>query len=79
MRYGGILFQGALFYGERKVLDENTLVLEIFLLDFDQEIYGKYVEFRLVEYVRPVLDFSSFVEMKSQLKRDVVAVKTVFE
>lgn len=73
--YEGQQYAGALFYGQRKVLQEDILVLEIFVLDFDQEIYGETVSFQLCEFIRPVYDFTSFTEMKHQLAEDVLAVK----
>jgi len=76
VKHNGQTYQGALYYGPRLVLKETKTILEIFLLDFDQEIYGEQVEFTLQKHIRGIMDFGSFKEMKSQLEKDVEAVKT---
>ena len=74
--YNGQTYQGALYYGPRLVLNETKTILEIFLLGFDQEIYGEEIEFSLQRPIRGIMDFSSFDEMKAQLEKDAQAVKT---
>jgi riboflavin kinase/FMN adenylyltransferase len=73
-------FKGALYFGPRLVKSETHNVLEIFLLDFDKEIYGQTVKFCLEKFIRPVLDFASLDELKQQLQKDIEAVEaTTFE
>jgi len=74
--HNGTTYQGALYYGPRLVLHETKTILEIFLLDFNQEIYGEQVEFTIQKHIRGIMDFDSFEEMKTQLEKDVQAVKT---
>ena len=71
----GTSYAGAAYFGPRTIQNEVTNVLEIFLLDFDQEVYGEVVAFTLLHFVRPVLHFNSFAELKEQLHQDVVATK----
>ena len=68
-------YAGAAYFGPRTIQNEVTNVLEIFLLDFDQEVYGEVVTFTLLHFVRPVIHFKSFAELKEQLHQDVVATK----
>jgi riboflavin kinase/FMN adenylyltransferase len=46
-------------------------VLEIHLLDFDHEIYGKDVEVRFVRYLRPEQKFESLDALTRQIEFDV--------
>lgn len=78
VRIGDHSFQGALYYGPRTVQGETHNVLEIFLLDFSEEIYGQKVSFRLHGFIRPVLHFNTFEEMKTQIAKDVEAVSQAF-
>lgn len=71
-------FLGALYYGPRTMHGETTDVLEIYLLDFAQEIYGETVSFRLHKFIRGVLHFNSFEEMKPQIAKDVADVRASF-
>jgi riboflavin kinase / FMN adenylyltransferase len=72
----GHIYGGALYYGPRLVLDETKDVLEIHILGFDQDVYGKEIQFKLRAFIRPPLDFPSFDEFKVQLEKDVEEVKT---
>lgn len=68
-------YGGALYYGPRLVLDETATVLEIYVLDFSQEIYGKTVHFALEHWVRGVQDFQTFPELQKQLQKDIQDVR----
>lgn len=72
-------FQGALYYGPRSINQETINVLEIFLLNFSKEIYGETVSFRLHKFIRGVLHFNSFEDMKKQIIQDVEAVQASFK
>jgi riboflavin kinase/FMN adenylyltransferase len=46
-------------------------ILEIHLLDFDQDIYGKDLEIRFVRYLRPEKKFESVDALVRQIEIDV--------
>jgi len=46
-------------------------VLEIYLLDFDRDIYGNDVEVRFIRYLRPEQKFDSLEALVQQIERDV--------
>lgn len=71
----GQKYQGALFFGPRKILSEEKNVLEIHILDFSADLYGQEIEFSLEDFIRPVRDFSSFADLKAQIALDIQAVK----
>lgn len=66
---------GALYFGPRLVKNEQHNVLEVFLLDFNQEVYGQTALVELKDFIRPPLNFSSFEEMKAQLENDIQQVR----
>lgn len=68
-------YKGALYIGPRLVLDETKRVLEIFVLDFDGDLYGKTLEFQLGTFVRGPMDFDSFDALITQLEADVAAIR----
>ncbi len=65
---------GALYFGPRLINNETFNVLEVFVLDFNQDVYDKIATIQLKDFIRPPLDFNSFEEMKTQLEQDVAAV-----
>jgi riboflavin kinase/FMN adenylyltransferase len=50
---------------------KSERILEIYLLDFNREIYGKDVEVRFVEYLRPEKKFESVDALVKQIDLDV--------
>lgn len=72
------IYQGVLYFGPRMVLSETNNIIEIFLLDFGSQIYGEKISFRLIQFIRKVMDFSNFDSLKKQIDKDVNQVKTVF-
>ncbi len=50
-------------------------VLEIYLLDFDRDIYGRDVEVRFVKYLRPEKKFENVEALKRQIDVDVRAAR----
>lgn len=77
VKYQNTIYKGALYYGPRLILGETARVLEIYILDFNQEIYDKNIEWKIVKFVREVRNFSSLTELKKQLKRDVIKVRKI--
>lgn len=75
VRLSGQVHFGALYLGPRLVLDETKRVLEIFVLDFDGDLYGQTLEFQLGAFVRGPMDFDSFDALITQLEADVAAIR----
>jgi riboflavin kinase/FMN adenylyltransferase len=51
--------------------------LEVFLFDFDEEIYGEVLETELVEFIRPELAFANIPALIQQIRRDVEVAKSI--
>ena len=49
--------------------------LEVWLIDFDEDIYGQTIETELIEYLRPELRFENLDDMALQIRADVDAAK----
>ena len=71
----GTSYTGALYIGPRLVLNETKRVLEIFVLDFDGDLYDKTLKFQLGQFIRGPLDFNNFDELAKQLQADVAAIR----
>ncbi len=68
-------YSGALYFGPRVVKNESNNVLEIFVLDFDQEVYGEKIKFEIVQFVRPIMNFDSLEELKTQIRNDIRSIE----
>ena len=51
--------------------------IEVHMLDFNQDIYGKYMRLRLVERIRPEIKFSSAAELMDRIQEDIRISKEV--
>lgn len=70
-------FMGALHIGPRPTFPGAGAAVEVFLLDFDGELYGHEVRLELVERLRPVAEFNSAAELAEQMWVDVGRVREV--
>ncbi len=68
------VLRGALFFGPRLIFNETTNVLEIYLLDFAKEVYNQNASFKLMEFIRPPLPFTSQSDLRAQIDQDILAV-----
>ena len=63
-------FDGAAYLGTRPTFDDGPPVLETFLFDFDEKIYGKTIEVELVDFVREDARFETPEALKEQMMKD---------
>lgn len=72
----GITYKGIANIGVKPtVTDENRIVIESFLFDFDKEAYGKNVHIELLEFLRPEQKFPNIEAMKQQVNEDIETAK----
>jgi riboflavin kinase / FMN adenylyltransferase len=69
----GVIYPGVVNLGHRPTVSsgKSERVLEIHLLDFDNEIYGKDLEVRFVRYLRPEQKFENLDALARQIEFDV--------
>jgi riboflavin kinase/FMN adenylyltransferase len=72
-RLAGTAYLGVVNLGYRPTVSsgKSERVLEIHLLDFDHDIYGKDVEVRFVRYLRPERKFENVDALTTQIEFDV--------
>jgi len=75
IKINGQVYLGVLFYGPRIVKNENNNVLEIHLLGFNGDLYGKILEFTIGEFVREVKNFKNIADLKKEIESDIEKVK----
>ncbi|MBE5873073.1 MAG: bifunctional riboflavin kinase/FAD synthetase [Lachnospiraceae bacterium] len=72
VRYGGKEYRAISNIGYKPtVTKEHICGVETYLYDFDEEIYGEYVEISLLKFKRPERRFESVEALKMQLFRDI--------
>jgi riboflavin kinase/FMN adenylyltransferase len=70
---------GAANLGVRPTVDGTTALLEVHLLDFNQQIYGRYVEVEFCEKLRDEVRYANIELLKEQIAKDVAASRDYFQ
>ena len=71
-------YTGVCNVGKRPTLGGTKPLLEVFIFDFDQEIYGDYLKVVFKQKCRDEKKFGSFDELKEQIRKDVEKSKLFF-
>jgi len=76
----GVLYHGVVNLGYRPTVSggRSERVLEIYLLDFNRDIYGENVEVRFVRYLRPERKFDNLEALVRQIDVDVQQARELF-
>lgn len=69
------VFCGATNIGTNPTVNGKKLSIETYILDFDEDIYGKNLRIEFVEKIREEIKFESKEELKHQLESDVDYVR----
>ena len=64
--------------GKRPTVGGEKTLLEVFLFDFNQEVYGEHANVIFKHRVREEKRFNSFDELKTQITKDVESAKRFF-
>lgn len=69
--------KGMLNIGNRPTVDGTYKTIEVHILDFNEEIYGEFLEIELIERIRPEIKFSGLEALKQQIQLDKVQILQV--
>lgn len=75
----GRVHDAAAYLGTRPTFDDGMPVLEVFLLDFDDDLYGKVMEVEFVAFIRGDRKFDSAEALVRQMDEDVAKVRNVLK
>ena len=71
--------QGIANFGVRPTFDDTGVLLEIHLLGFSGDLYGKKLRIAFIEFIRPEQKFDGIESLKSQLSKDCIKAKRILE
>ena len=72
-------YNGVCNVGKRPTLGGKKTLLEVFIFDFNEEIYGEYATVIFKQKCREEKKFESFDELKKQIKKDVEKSRLFFQ
>jgi riboflavin kinase/FMN adenylyltransferase len=70
---------GAANLGARPTVDGKRTFLEVYIFDFEEDIYDRQVTVEFVKYLRPEQKFESLEQLKAQIAKDVEEGRRVFK
>ena len=65
--------------GVRPTFGGDGVVLEVFLFDFDDDLYGKRLRVRLVDFLRPEKKFDGVDDLKAQIAQDSAKAQKILQ
>ncbi|HYD15308.1 MAG TPA: bifunctional riboflavin kinase/FAD synthetase [Hyphomicrobium sp.] len=77
VKLDGNQLQGAAYLGTRPTFDDGMPVLEVFLFDFDEKIYGREIEVSFIDKVRDDRKFASADELVAQMQEDCAKARAI--
>lgn len=74
---GSAVWPAAISLGPNPTFDEAGLKVEIFLLDYEGDLYDRYIEVDFLARLRDIQRFDSVGQLIEQMDRDVAAVRRI--
>jgi len=68
--WGGQFYDGVASFGRRPMFDTDGVLLEVFLFDFDGDLYGREIEVAFVGFLRDEERFASVEALVRQMHED---------
>ena len=75
----GVVCQSAVNVGVRPTFGGGELLIEAFLIDFDDDIYGQALSVEFVERLRPELRFDDVADLISRMNEDVARSRAILD
>jgi len=77
--FDGRIYHGVTNVGTKpSVSDKNIVGIETHILDYNGDLYGKYVKVTFKAFLRPEMKFGSIDELKTQMAKDKIVAKDYF-
>lgn len=69
--------QGVANIGYSPTFDDNALTVEVHILDFNKDLYGKSIVVKFIERIRDEIKFSEISELSQQIAQDVLKARDI--
>ncbi len=73
------VWNGAGYIGYRPTFETEKLFLEVFIFDFDQDIYGRDLIVEFIDFIRPDKQFANLDDLLVQMEIDCGQIKALLE
>jgi riboflavin kinase/FMN adenylyltransferase len=73
---GDAVYDGVASYGRRPTFDDGAAKLEVFLFDFDGDLYGQDLAAEFADFIRPELKFDDVAALVARMADDCTAARS---
>lgn len=73
----GVIYNGITNVGSHPTFGDNSANIETFIIDFNENLYGKTIKVAFLEYVRDIVKFDTKEELKAQIEKDITFARRV--
>jgi riboflavin kinase / FMN adenylyltransferase len=75
---GGVQWHdGVANFGHRPTFDKTDELLEVHIMDYSGDLYGRHVRVQLLDYIRPEQKFLTLDDLKQQINRDAAQARNL--
>jgi riboflavin kinase / FMN adenylyltransferase len=74
---GGARYDGVASFGRRPTFDDGAPLLEVFLFDFDGDLYGTEIDVAFIGWIREEMRFSSVADLVHRMGEDAQGAKAI--
>ncbi len=78
-KIGTLIYPALTFIGKVKTFNEQKFQAETYLLDFDKDIYNKWISVKLIKKIRDNKRFNSTAKLISEMKNDEIIARNYFK
>jgi riboflavin kinase/FMN adenylyltransferase len=76
---GDMRYDGVASFGVRPMFDDGAPLLEVFLFDFDGELYGQVIDVAFIGWLRPEQKFPTIETLKRQMNADTAQARAALK
>ena len=73
------VWKGAGYVGRRPTFDKEDVVLEVFLMDFSGDLYGRTLMIEFIEFIRGDEKFASVEDLTARMERDCADAREILD
>lgn len=77
--YEGRRYDAAAYLGRRPTFDNGIAKLEVYLFEFDDNLYGREIHVELIDFIRPDQGFESAEALIAQMDDDCAKARAILE
>lgn len=77
LRLGDRPLQGVMNVGFNPTFSDNALSVEVYIFDFDEDIYGKRLEALFIDRIREEMKFDGPAQLVEQIRRDAETARKI--